>query len=195
MKGLKYQMKGFSDQEVIESVKKGNHSDYAILIDRYKNKAFSMLTRMLKNRMEAEEVLQDCFLKAFKGLNTFKGESKFSTWFYKIVYNSALSRLSIQKRKTEMEMSSVDDHFDLISENDYNLTEQNDLSLYIKEMVNKLPANYASVISMFYLENLSCEEISEVMETTVNNVKVLLHRSRSALKDILIKNKYREELL
>ncbi|HEX9741132.1 MAG TPA: sigma-70 family RNA polymerase sigma factor [Ignavibacteriaceae bacterium] len=188
-------MKGFSDQEVIESVKKGNHSDYAILIDRYKNKAFSMLTRMLKNRMEAEEVLQDCFLKAFKGLNTFKGESKFSTWFYKIVYNSALSRLSIQKRKTEMEMSSVDDHFDLISENDFNLTEQNDLSLYIKEMVNKLPANYASVISMFYLENLSCEEISEVMGTTVNNVKVMLHRSRSALKDILIKNKYREELL
>jgi RNA polymerase sigma-70 factor (ECF subfamily) len=188
-------MKGVSDQEIIESVKKGNHSDYAILIDKYKNKAFSMLTRMLKNRMEAEEVLQDCFLKAFKGLNNFKGDSKFSTWFYKIVYNSALSRLSIQKRKTEMEMFSVEDHFNLISNYDYNLTEQKDLSLYIKEMVDKLPANYASVISMFYLESLSCEEISEVMGTSVNNVKVMLHRSRSALKDIMIKNNYTEELL
>jgi RNA polymerase sigma factor (sigma-70 family) len=195
MKGQNRQMKGVSDQEIIESVKKGNHSDYAILIDRYKNKAYSMLTRMLKNRMEAEEVLQDCFLKAFKGLNNFKGDSKFSTWFYKIVYNSALSRLSIQKRKTESEMSSVDDHFDLISEYDYNLTEQKDLSLYIKEMVDKLPSNYASVISMFYLENLSCEEISEVMGTSVNNVKVMLHRSRSALRDIMIKNNYTEELL
>jgi len=188
-------MKGVSDQEIIESVKKGNHSDYAILVDRYKNKAFSMLTRMLKNKMEAEEVLQDCFLKAFKRLNNFKGDSKFSTWFYKIVYNSALSRLSFQKRKTEMEMSSVDDHFNLISEYDYNLTEQKDLSLYIKEMVDKLPSNYASVISMFYLEDLSCEEISEVMRTSVNNVKVMLHRSRSALKDIMIKNNYTEELL
>ena len=77
-------MKGLSDREIVDSVKKGNHSDYAILIDRYKNKAFSMLTRMLKNKMEAEEVLQDSFLKAFNGLKDFKGESKFSTWFYKI---------------------------------------------------------------------------------------------------------------
>jgi RNA polymerase sigma factor (sigma-70 family) len=194
MKGLKQQMKGVSDQEVIDSVKKGNHSDYAILIDRYKNKAFSMLSRMLKNKMEAEEVLQDSFLKAFNGLKTFKGEAKFSTWFYKIVYNSALSRLSVQKRKTEMEMSSMDEHFNLVNEDDFNLTEKKDLSLYLKEMVNKLPANYASVISMFYLENLSCEEISEVMETSVNNVKVMLHRSRSALKDILIRNNFTQEL-
>jgi RNA polymerase sigma-70 factor (ECF subfamily) len=179
-------MKGVSDQEVIESVKKGNHSDYAILIDRYKNKAFSMLSRMLKNKMETEEILQDCFLKAFKGLNNFKGEAKFSTWFYKIVYNSALSRLSVQKRKIEMEMSSLDEHFNLIDKNDSNIAEEKDLSLFLKEMINKLPANYASVISMFYLESLSCEEISEVMGTSVNNVKVMLHRSRSALKDILI---------
>ena len=192
--GHNKQMKGLSDQEIIESVRKGNHSDYALLIDRYKNKAFSMLTRMLKNKMEAEEVLQDCFLKAFKGLNNFKGDSKFSTWFYKITYNSGLSRLAIQKRKTEMEMSSVEDHFNLLSEYDFNITEQKDLSLYIKEMVEKLPANYASVISMFYLEGFSCEEISEVMGTSVNNVKVMLHRSRSALKDIMIKNNYTREL-
>ncbi len=188
-------MKGVSDQEVIESVKKGNHSDYAILIDRYKNKAISMLNRMLKNNMEAEEVLQDCFLKAFNGLNSFKGEAKFSTWFYKIVYNSALSRISVKKRKTEMEMSSVDDHFNISAEDNINFFEQRDLSILLKELIGKLPANYASVISMFYLENFSCEEISEVMNTSVNNVKVMLHRSRSALKDILIKNNYTEELL
>src|SRR5690606_37254560 len=181
-------MKGISDQEAIESVKKGNHSDYAILIERYKDKAFSLLTRMLKNNMEAEEVLQDCFLKAFKGLNNFKGESKFSTWFYKIVYNSALSRLSVKKRKTEMEMSSLEEKFNLTYDQDINLTEQKDLSSYLKEMINKLPPNYASVISMFYLEGFNCEEISEVMGTSVNNIKVMLHRSRSVLKEILIKN-------
>ena len=187
-------MKGLSDREILESVKKGNHSDFAILIDRYKNKAFSMLTRMLKNKMEAEEVLQDCFLKAFKGLKDFKGEAKFSTWFYKIVYNSALSRLSLQKRKTESEMTSIDEHFDLKSDYDYNISEQNDLSLYINEMVNKLPPNYASVITMFYLESMSCEEISKVMGTSENNVKVMLHRSRTALKEMMIKNDYTREI-
>ena len=187
-------MKGLSDQEIVDSVKKGNHSDYAILIDRYKNKAFSMLARMLKDKMEAEEVLQDSFLKAFKGLNNFKGEAKFSTWFYKIVYNSALSRLSTQKRKTESEMTSIDDHFDLESDSNYNVTEREDLTLFINEMVNKLPPNYASVISMFYIEGMSCEEISKVLETTENNVKVMLHRSRNALKDIMIKNNYIKEV-
>ena len=187
-------MKGLSDQEVIESVKKGNHSDYAILIDRYKNKAFSMLTRILKNKMEAEEVLQDCFLKAFKGLNTFKGEAKFSTWFYKIVYNTALSRISAQKRKIESEMASIHELFNLESENDYNISEQKDISLFINEMINKLPSNYASVISMFYLEGMSCEEIGKVLEITENNVKVMLYRSRSALKDIMIKNNYIKEI-
>jgi len=188
-------MKGLSDQEIIESIKKGNHSDFALLVDRYKNKAFSMLERMLKNKMEAEEILQDCFLKAFKGLNNFKGESTFSTWFYKIAYNTAVSRLTIQKRKTESEMSSIDEHFNLKSDYDYNISEQKDLSKYMNEMVNRLPENYSAVITMFYLEGMTCEEISKVMGTSVNNVKVMLHRSRIALKDVMIKNNYNRELL
>jgi len=95
-------MINITDQEVIESVKKGNQADYSIIVDRYKNKAFSLLRRMLKNDFDAEEVLQDCFLKAYNSLNSFKGESKFSTWFYRIVYNTALTKLSSKKRKTEL---------------------------------------------------------------------------------------------
>ena len=188
-------MKGISDYEIIESVKKGNHSDYTLLIERYKNKAFSLLTRMLKNKMEDEEVLQDCFLKAFKGLNNFKGESEFSTWFYRIVYNSALSRLSLQKRKTEMEMFSIDDVSYLLSDYEIDKTEKNDISVLLKEMIEKLPANFAAVITMFYLQELKCEEISEIMKTSVNNVKVMLHRARTILKDVMLKNNFSEEIL
>jgi len=82
-------MKKLSDQQIIESVRDGNQSDYSIIVDRYKNKAFSLLKRMLKNEQDAEETLQDCFLKAYNSLNNFKGEAKFSTWFYRIVYNTA----------------------------------------------------------------------------------------------------------
>lgn len=188
-------MKGLSEQEIIESVKKGNISDFALLIDKYKNKAFSMLNRILKNKMDAEEVLQDCFLKVFNGLSDFKGESKFSTWFYRIVYNTALTKVSGQKRKIESEMSSIDNHIDLKSGYDFNVSEKNDISTHIHSLIDKLPANYSAVITMFYLEGMTCEEISKVMNTSVSNVKVMLHRSRNALKDILIENKYTEELL
>ena len=187
-------MENLSDFEIIESVKKGNISDFSILVDRYKNKAFSLLKRMLKNQMDAEEVLQDCFVKAYKALTSFKQESKFSTWFYRIVYNTALTRLSAKKRKIEMEMTSVDEHFDLESDNDYNLTDQKDISGFIKSQVEKLPANYSTIITMFYLNEMSCEEISETMGTSLSNVKVMLHRSRNALRDLMLKNKYFEEV-
>jgi RNA polymerase sigma-70 factor (ECF subfamily) len=187
-------MENLSDLEIIESVKKGNVSDFSILVDRYKNKAFSLLKRMLKNQMDAEEVLQDCFLKTYKALNNFKQESKFSTWFYRIVYNTALTRLSGKKRKIEMEMTSVDEHFDLESDYDYSITDRKDISRFIKSQVEKLPANYSTIITMFYLDEMSCEEISETIGTSISNVKVLLYRSRNALRDLIEKNKYLEEI-
>jgi len=188
-------MKNLTDYEIIDSVKKGNHSDYALIIDRYKNKAFSLLVRMLKNEMDAEEVLQDCFLKAFKSLENFRHESKFSTWFYRIVYNTAVTKLSAKKRKIETEMSSIEDHINIRSDYDFRSTEKKDLSAFVQTMIDQLPPNYASVISMFYLDNMSCEEIASVLETSVSNVKVILYRSRNTLRDLIQKNNYIEELL
>jgi RNA polymerase sigma-70 factor (ECF subfamily) len=188
-------MRNLSDQEIIESVRKGNDSDYSIIVDRYKNKAFSMLKRMLKNEFDAEEVLQDCFLKAFNSLNTFKGEAKFSTWFYRIVYNTTLTKLSSKKRKTETEMSSVEEHFDLESEYRSDEIEMKDVNQLIHDTISKLPERYSAIITMFYLNEMSIQEISEVMQITVSNVKVMLHRSRNTLRDLIIKSKLAEELI
>ena len=188
-------MRELTDIEIIESVRKGNQSDFEILVDRYKNKAFSLLCGMLKDSMEAEEVLQDAFLKAYYGLKNFKQEAKFSTWFYRIVYNTALTRLSTKKRKIEKEMTSIDEELN-IADNTYAVqSEKKELSKLIDELLDKLPANYASVITMFYLEEMTCEEIAEVTNKSLSNVKVLLHRSRNALKDIVLKNNYTMELL
>ena len=179
-------MKNLSDQEIIDSVKKGNTSDYSIIVNRYKNKAFSMLKRMLKDEFDAEEILQDCFLKAYNSLGSFKGESKFSTWFYRIVYNSALTKLSSQKRKIESEMSSVEEHFDLVSSYNSDEIEKKDLKDLIQETVNKLPERYSAIITMFYLNEMTIDEISEVMGISISNVKVMLYRSRNALRDLIL---------
>ena len=188
-------MKNLSDQEIIDSVLKGNESDYSIIVDRYKNKAFSMLKRMLKNEFDAEEILQDCFLKAYHSLKDFKGEAKFSTWFYKIVYNSALTKLSSKRRKIESEMSSVEDHFSLESDYESIDVERKDLIEFLQETINKLPERYSAVITMFYLNQLSIEEISEVMQISVSNVKVMLYRSRNALRDLILNSRLVEEII
>ena len=188
-------MKNLTDVEIIESVKKGNQADYAVLIDRYKNKAFTMLKRMLKNEFDAEEVLMDCFLKAYNNINNFKFESKFSTWFYRIVYNTALTKLSNTKRKIESEMDSIDDLNYL--ESKYNADDflKNDMSDLVRKIINELPVKNAAVITMFYLEEMSTDEIADILQISVTNVKVILHRSRNLLKELIEKRNLLQEIL
>ena len=91
-------------------------------------------------------------------------------------------------------MDSVDDLNELIDKNDA-IGSSNELNELITGIIEKLPPRYAAVINLFYLEQLSIKEISDVMETTDSNVKILLHRSRNALKDIIVKNNLQEEFL
>ncbi|MDX1373874.1 MAG: RNA polymerase sigma factor [Nitrososphaeraceae archaeon] len=187
-------MRNVSDQEIIDSVKKGNQADFSVLIDRYKDRAFSLLKRMLKNQFDAEEILQDCFLKTYNALNSFKGDSKFSTWFYRIVYNTALTKLSSKKRKIETEMASIDEFIDLENDSFSVNAETENTSEIINEIINKLPEKYSAIITMFYLNEMSCEEICEALNISVANVKVMLYRSRNAMKDFIIKNNLVKEL-
>jgi RNA polymerase sigma-70 factor (ECF subfamily) len=103
--------------------------------------------------------------------------------------------LSSKKRKIETEMSSLDDHLNLKNENDNVVSEKEDLTEFIYKLVNRLPERYAAIINLFYLEEMSCEEISKVMNISVSNVKVMLHRSRNVLKDLIMKDNLAEELI
>jgi RNA polymerase sigma-70 factor (ECF subfamily) len=187
-------MNNLSDNEIIDSVLKGNKNDYALIIDRYKDKAFSLLCGIIKNSLDAEEALQDSFLKAFNSLNDFRKDSKFSTWFYRIVYNTGLTLISNKKHQVQMEMKSIDDFHSLKEVDDeiYSITE--DAKGYIIKMVDKLPVKNSLILILFYLDGLSIKDISEVLNLSLVNTKVLLHRSRNLLRDLLIKHNYEEEL-
>ena len=188
-------MNKLSDNEIINSVMKGNENDYALIIDRYKDRAFSLLCGILKNKLDAEEALQDSFIKAFNALETFRNDAKFSTWFYKIVYNTGLTIVSSKKRQVEMEMSSIDDlHFLKDSDNEvYSMTEN--AKDYLVKMVDKLPVRNSLVLILFYLDGLSLKDISEVLDISIVNTKVMLHRSRNSLRELLIEHNYQEELI
>ncbi len=187
-------MNNLSDYEIIDSVLKGNENDYALIVDRYKDRGFSLLCGIIKNNLDAEEALQDSFIKAFNSLNNFRKDSKFSTWFYRIVYNTGLTLISNKKHQVQMEMNSIDDFHSLKEADDeiYSLTE--DAKAYLIKMVDKLPVKNSLVLILFYLDGLSIKDISEVLDLSLVNTKVILHRSRNLLRDLLIKHNYEEEL-
>lgn len=188
-------MKNLTDEQIIDSIKKGNKTDFALIVDRYKDKAFSLLRRILKNEMDAEEALQDSFMKAYSSLDSFRFESKFSTWFYKITYNTGLTAIAGKKRKIEKEMSSIDDYYDLGDEDDKIYSETENVNQYVLKLVDKLPPRNALVVILFYIDDMSLKDISEVLEISLVNTKVLLHRSRNSLRDLILKHNYQEEML
>jgi RNA polymerase sigma-70 factor (ECF subfamily) len=192
---VKRDMKNLSDFEIIESIKRGNAGDYALLVNRYKDKAFSMLRRMLKNDMDAEEALQDSFLKAFKSLDNFRSDAKFATWFYRIVYNTALSVLSSKRKKDEKNLVSMEDELNLSAGEEKIYAESGNVSEFINKLIEELPPKYSAVLNMFYMDGMTHDEISQATGFSLVNIKIILHRSRNALRDVIIKRNYQEDLI
>ncbi len=194
-------MKKLSDQEIISSVLKGNDEDFKYLIERYKDRAFSLLKRILRNDMDAEEALQDSFIKAFKSLKSFKGEAKFSSWFYRIVYNTAMTKIS--NRKTDLKIVDIEfddndepinDLSNLYDENDTEFANLNSTEEFINKLLDMIPIKYSSVLTMFYIDELNIEEIAQSTGMTISNTKVILHRARNLLKNLAEKHNLINEL-
>ncbi len=185
-------MKNLSDEHIIKSVLQGNREDYRYLVDRYKDRAYNLLSRMLNNPQDAEEVLQDAFVKAFNSLSKFRFDSSFSTWFYRIVYNTALTRVNSAGYRNTNSLSSIDDihHLSFNADN----YEGKSKTGFLNSMINKLPPKNGVVIILYYMDGLNIHEISEILGLSISNAKVILHRSRNALKDLLVKHNYQEQI-
>ena len=174
------------DRYYIERVLRGNVNAFSYLVDRHKGLVYTIALRMLKNAEDAEELSQDTFVKAFKSLNEFKFESKFSTWLYRITYNGAISRL----RKKRLEVSDIDDAVlplnEVVSTYDgMSALTQEEQKKYIHEAIRNLKYDDAFIISMYYLEEYSIDEISKMTDLSNSNVKVKLHRARKRFYDEL----------
>ena len=138
--------------------------------------------------MLAEELAQDSFLKAYKNMSSYRGESKFSTWLYKIAYNTCLSAL----RKKTVEHSDLNESIvGGYSNNGLQNLEQEDRNSMLKEVLQTLKEEDRAVIHLFYLEEMSIKEIIEITGISESNIKVKLHRSKAKLK-ILIEESYPE---
>jgi RNA polymerase sigma-70 factor (ECF subfamily) len=176
---------GLSDTEIIRKVLNGDQQAYSELVTRYKNFVFTLVLRFVKNREDAEEVAQDIFIKTYRSLSDFRGESKFSTWLYTIVNTSCLTFL----RKKKMQTQSLDNEhvFDTVVSKDSgfrtNQVEQKSKITMVNKAIAMLNPDDAGVITLFYQAEQSLEEIGNILGLEPNTVKVRLHRARTRLKE------------
>lgn len=179
-----------SDIELIEQTLAGNQAAYADLVKRHQRFVFTLAMRFAKGREDAEEIAQDCFIKAYRSLASFQQNSKFSTWLYSIVYTTAMTFL----RKKRIDTSSIDDeatYLQIESKSgsyDANNIENKSRSFYVNQAIEQLLPDDATIITMFYKGEQSLEEIAQVLGIEANTVKVKLFRARQRLKDRLERN-------
>jgi RNA polymerase sigma factor (sigma-70 family) len=176
---------GLNDNELISRVLKGDQQAFAGLVSRYQNYAFTLALRMVKTREDAEEIAQDAFIKAYKYLADFKGESRFSTWLYTIVNNTAISFL----RKKKLEIHSLDNEkvFEYTANKESgmyaNTIEQKSRQAMVNEAISLLNPEDARIITLFYKAEQSLEETAAILGIEVNAAKVRLFRARTRLKE------------
>ncbi|WP_299163944.1 sigma-70 family RNA polymerase sigma factor [uncultured Eudoraea sp.] len=181
------------DDYLIDKVIKGENNAYAELVDRYKQMVYTLAYKIVKNREDAEEVAQDTFVKAYNALNDFKGDSKFSTWLYKIAYYRSLDYLKKNKRRVETTKIDISEEYNIASLDDaLDALEAKDRTEIIKNAIQKLPGEDSVLITLYYFETLSMNEISKVMGISSNTIKVRLFRGRKRLAKILENNLEKE---
>jgi len=175
-----------TDNDIIRQVLEGEERRYALLVDRYKDRAMTLALRILANREEAEEAVQDAFVRAFRSLGRFRGDSEFSTWLYRILHNVAISTLRRRGRLTQVPYDD-DAGIDLEEppEDDGGLlagVEQRQMMALVEEALEELPERYRIVVSFFYIQEMKYDEIAAVLDVPMGTVKTLLFRGRESLR-------------
>ncbi len=175
-----------SDQIYIDKVLQGDTNAFAYLINKYKDMVYTIAIKIVKSHEDAEEVAQDSFLKAYEKLDSFKGNSKFSTWLYTIVYRNSITKI----RKKKVATSDIDDYvMDNYSEGhefpQIEAIKNGEQQKYVREAIGRLPETDALLITLFYMNESSVEEIEQITNLTQSNIKVKLFRARKKLSTAL----------
>lgn len=171
-------MENKDDLYYIRLVQKGNIDAFVHIVRRYNKMIFTIIRKVVNRREEAEDVTQEVFIKVFQNLSKFKQEAEFSTWIYRIAYNTAISEL---RKKKNRRLAFEDNYDNIADENIPDLLDNQDKETqlgYLEKILNNMPEEDALLITLFYMNNSSINQISEISGYSVANVKVKLHRIR-----------------
>lgn len=171
---------------LVNKVLKGDTSAFGYFVDTYQDMALTIAYRICGNTQDAEDIVQNAFIKAFRNIHTFRQKSKFSTWIYRIVYNTAISETRTSVFNTvlvDYKHENIDRSFSDFDTMDR--IENEERILLVKKAMEIIPKDESLLLTLFYLEDNSVKDISIIMGLTESNVKVRLHRARNRLKELL----------
>ena len=181
------QYKNLEDEEIVSFIQKGNTEIFEILIVRYSEKLDRYIRKFLSNREDVEDILQDIFIKCFVNIQSFNTDQKFSPWIYRIAHNEAVNLL---KKNSGKPFS-----FDIFGEtffthpkakeNSENEAEREILKKHLDEILNDLDQKYKEIIVLYFYEELSYKDISDILKIPISLVGVRIQRGKEQIKKIL----------
>ncbi len=184
-----------TEQELIQGLQNGDENAFKYLVDTYKDRIFNTALGIVQNAEDAEDVAQEVFIQVYRSINSFKGESKLSTWMYRIATTRSLDLL--RSRKSKKRFGFVQRLFGDENEPIYEIPDFNHPGVALDKKENaaklfnaiaKLPENQKIAFTLHKLEDLSYQEVSEAMNTTLAAVESLMHRAKLNLRKILEKD-------
>jgi len=189
-----------SEAKLIERIRKGDQRAFAELVDRYKVMVFNMAYRILRHREEAEDIAQEAFVHVYHALKNFRGEAKFSTWLYRIVYNLCLSHLARRDgQKTvsweRLETEGFEGDLPPAQEDPEQILAAKDFNQRVRALVATLPPHYRAVLTLYHLQGFSYREIAEITGMPMGTVKTHLFRAKALLREKVLEVYTKEEFL
>ncbi len=180
---------GSIEEKLIKKMAKGDRDAFAELVELYKDKVYQVSYRMLGNAQEAEDVAQETFLRVYANIGNYDPSYKFSTWIYRIATNLCIDHLRKRKQvySLDKQVEGTDglDWHDRLADQSPNPEETlltGELQGQVQQAIESLTPKYRSIITLRYIEDLSLNEISEVLKLPVSTIKTRIHRGREALR-------------
>ena len=186
-------IENLSDEELIVKIREKDPELYAEIIQRYQSKLSHYLRKFIKDFDEIEDVLQDVFIKAYKNLYGFNPDRRFSSWIYRIAHNEAINHIKKYYNRGRISFDELE--YEIIGEK-MDLAERIDLKIDREKIglaFNDLKLKYKEVILLYYFEDRSYEEISDILRMPVSTVGTYISRGKKQLKEILLKKYGREK--
>ncbi|MEE8321980.1 MAG: RNA polymerase sigma factor RpoE [Gammaproteobacteria bacterium] len=183
---------GVTDQQLIERVKRGDKSAFDFLVLKYQQRIINLVSRFVRNPTDALDVTQEAFLKAYRALPNFRGESAFYTWMYRIAVNTAKNYLAVQSRRpfeAEQDISEIEQIEGNNALKEYATPEamllRDELQAWVINAIENLPSDLQMAILLREVEGLSYDEIAIVMECPIGTVRSRIFRAREAIDNQL----------
>lgn len=186
-----------NEAELVKRAQNGDVAAFEVLIEDYQKRIFSIAYRMIQHQEDAADLTQEVIVKIFKNLDKFKGDSKFSTWVYRIATNTCLDEIKKARRRTvysldkeiETEDGSIAAELPDTAPTPEEAAEKNDIKKALYDAIQRLGKEHQTVIVLRDLQGLSYEEIAQILHCSVGTVKSRISRAREKLKKLLSENR------